>query len=70
MQAWCKLTGRESPPHWDYLMAFNMFRLASILQGIRFRATQGNAVSADAHSTGARARLLADAGWRLVQALG
>lgn len=51
-------------------MAFNMFRLASILQGIRFRATQGNAASADAHSTGARARLLADAGWRLVQAWG
>ena len=69
LQAWCRLTGRTPPSHWDYLMAFNMFRLAAILQGIRFRALQGNASSADAQSTGARARLLADAGWRLVQAL-
>lgn len=70
LQAWCRLTGREPPPHWHYLMAFNMFRLAAILQGIRFRAEQGNAASADAQSTGARARLLADAGWRLAQAMG
>lgn len=70
LQAWCRLTEREPPPHWDYLMAFNMFRLAAILQGIRFRAEQGNAASADAQSTGARARLLADAGWRLAQSLG
>lgn len=70
LQAWCRLTGREPPPHWGYLMAFNMFRLAAILQGIRFRAEQGNAASADAQSTGARARLLADAGWRLAQSLG
>lgn len=69
LQAWCQLTGRTRPPHWDYLMAFNMFRLAAILQGIRFRAEQGNAASADAQSTGARARLLADAGWRLAQSL-
>lgn len=69
LQAWCRLTGRPPPPHWDYLMAFNMFRLAAILQGIRWRAGQGNAASADAQSTGARARLLADAGWRLVQAM-
>ena len=69
LQAWCRLTGRTPPPHWDYLMVFNMFRLAAILQGIRFRAEQGNAASADAQSTGARSRLLADAGWRLAQSL-
>lgn len=68
LQAWCQRTGRAPPPHWEYLMAFNMFRLAAILQGIRFRAMQGNAASADAQSTGARARLLAEAGWRLAQA--
>ncbi len=66
--AWCQRTDRMPPPHWEYLIAFNMFRLAAILQGIRFRALQGNAASADAQSTGARARLLAEAGWRLAQA--
>ncbi|MEY4506128.1 MAG: hypothetical protein RL297_706 [Pseudomonadota bacterium] len=72
LQAWCRLSGRTAPngPDWEYLMAFNMFRLAAILQGIRHRALHGNAASADAVATGARARLLADAGWRVVQALG
>ena len=50
----------------DYLMAFNMFRMAAILQGILARALQGNAASADALQTGARARRLAEAGWRQV----
>ncbi len=72
LHAWCRLSGRAAPSreHWEYLMAFNMFRLAAILQGIRHRALQGNAASADASLTGARARLLADAGWRVVQGLG
>jgi aminoglycoside phosphotransferase (APT) family kinase protein len=72
LHAWCRLSGRTVPkgPDWEYLMALNMFRLAAILQGIRHRALQGNAASADAVATGARARLLADAGWRVVQALG
>jgi aminoglycoside phosphotransferase (APT) family kinase protein len=48
----------------DYLMAFNMFRMASILQGIMARARQGNAAAADAYATGTRARLMAEAGWR------
>lgn len=69
LQAWCRLTGREPPAHWEYLIAFNMFRLAAILQGIRFRAEGGNAASADAHSVGKRARVLADAGWRLAASL-
>ena len=69
LAAWCRLTGRTPPPHWNYLLAFNMFRLAAILQGIRARAAQGNAAAADAEATGARARALADAGWRLVQSL-
>ena len=63
------VTGRTPPPHWDYLMAFNMFRLAAILQGIRHRALLGNASAADAQSTGERARWLAEAGWRLAQSL-
>ncbi len=48
----------------DYAMAFNMFRMAAILQGIRARALQGNAAAGDAVATGERARRMAEAGWR------
>ena len=40
--------GRPPGATMDYLMAFNMFRMAAILQGILARAQQGNAAAADA----------------------
>ena len=54
----------------DYAMAFNMFRMAAILQGIRARALQGNAAAGDALATGERARRMAEAGWRQAQPTG
>ena len=53
-----------SPTVLDYLMAFNMFRMAAILQGILARSLQGNAAAHDAAATGERARRMAQAGWR------
>jgi aminoglycoside phosphotransferase (APT) family kinase protein len=61
--------GRVDAAHWDYVMAFNMFRMAAILQGILARSLQGNAAAADARATGQRARLMAEAGWRQAQGL-
>jgi aminoglycoside phosphotransferase (APT) family kinase protein len=55
-------TGRAGIAHLDYYLAYNMFRLAAILQGIAKRALDGTASSADAHTTGARARRVATAG--------
>jgi aminoglycoside phosphotransferase (APT) family kinase protein len=66
VQAYARRTGRPSLPDWDYYMAFNMFRMAAILQGIRQRALQGNAASAEAEQTGRLARPMAEAGWRQV----
>lgn len=62
------LAGRDLARAMDYLLAFNMFRMAAILQGILARARQGNAAAADAAATGARAQRLAEAGWRQAQA--
>ena len=69
VRAYCKRTGRESLPDWDYYMAFNMFRMAAILLGILARALQGSAASAEAEQTGRLARPMADAGWRQVMRL-
>jgi aminoglycoside phosphotransferase (APT) family kinase protein len=67
--AYCKRTGRApiSPQEWEVYIAFNMFRLTSILQGIMARALQGNASSAEAIETGKRARPLAEEAWRQVE---
>jgi len=61
---YCRLTGRESIPHFEYYLAYNMFRLAAILQGVKARALQGNAASAEALSAGGRTRAIADEGWK------
>jgi len=67
LQAYRQRSGRTELPHWTYYLAFNMFRMAAILQGILARARQGSAASADAERTGRQARPMAEAGWRLVQ---
>jgi aminoglycoside phosphotransferase (APT) family kinase protein len=66
---YCRQRGRApvDPQTWAYYLAFNMFRMASILQGVLARALQGNASSATALETGRRARPLAELGWHLVQ---
>ncbi|MDE2371524.1 MAG: phosphotransferase [Burkholderiales bacterium] len=67
--AYARRSGRAALPHWEYYLAFNMFRMAAILQGILARSRQGSAAAADAERTGRRARPMAEAGWRLVQAM-
>jgi aminoglycoside phosphotransferase (APT) family kinase protein len=69
--AYCRRTGRDPipPRDWEFYMAFNMFRLAGILQGVMARALQGNASSADAVEAGRRARPLAEEAWRQVERL-
>ncbi len=64
--AYCRRTGRSGIADWDYYLAFNMFRMAAILQGILARALQGSAAGADALETGRLAKPMAEAGWRQV----
>ena len=62
---YCRHAGRDSIPHWNFYLAFSMFRLASILQGVYARGLQGNAASAFALQRGAAARLIADRAWSI-----
>ncbi len=63
--AYCKRTGRGGvdPSTWDYYMAYNMFRLAAICQGIAKRVVEGTAASEHARDAGARAQPLGELGW-------
>ena len=65
--AYCRRTGRESLAHWDFYIAYNLFRIAAILQGIAKRALEGTASSAVAVEQGKRARPLAEMGWKIVE---
>jgi aminoglycoside phosphotransferase (APT) family kinase protein len=66
---YCRRTGRDGIPHWEFYMAYNMFRMAAILQGIMGRVVEGTAANLKARESGARARALAEAGWRRVEAM-
>jgi aminoglycoside phosphotransferase (APT) family kinase protein len=67
--AYCRRTRRSGIAHLDFYLAYNMFRLAAILQGIMGRVRDGTAAGEDAHDAGARARAVAEAGWRLAGGL-
>ncbi|HTQ77549.1 MAG TPA: phosphotransferase [Burkholderiales bacterium] len=69
VEAYCRRTGRTGvdPSTWDYYMAYNMFRLAAICQGIAKRVVDGTAASEHAREAGARARPLAELGWAQVE---
>lgn len=64
--AYCRKSGRDEVPHWNFYLAFSMFRLASILQGVYARGLKGNAASSYALERGAAARKIADIAWSLV----
>jgi len=71
VRRYCERTGRADPDavmaDWNFYLAYNMFRLAGILQGIAKRVEMGTASSAQARQTAANARPLAEMGWALAQ---
>jgi aminoglycoside phosphotransferase (APT) family kinase protein len=62
--AYCRRTGRDGLPDLDFYMAFNLFRLAGIVHGIKGRLVRGNASSAHAAEMVKRLEPLADLAWR------
>ncbi|HJV62409.1 MAG TPA: phosphotransferase [Albitalea sp.] len=71
VRRYCERTGRGDPDavmaDWNFYMAYNLFRMAGILQGIAKRVVDGTASSAQAKVAAAGARPLAEMGWRIAQ---
>lgn len=62
---YCKRTGKTiQPEDFNFYLAYNMFRMAGILQGIMKRYVDGTASSAQALKSGKSARAMAEMGWR------
>jgi len=64
LRAYAERTGRDAGTHWEFYLAFNLFRMAAILHGIAQRAASGSAAAADAAETGRKAGPLAELGWQ------
>ena len=56
---YCAKTGRDSVPQMDWYLAYNFFRLAAIIQGIKKRVIDGTASSAHARAMSERVQPLA-----------
>ena len=75
VRRYCERTGRVGAGHdvdavmadWNFYLAYNLFRIAGILQGIAKRVEAGTAASAQARQSAAGARPLAEMGWRFAQ---
>lgn len=67
LAAYCRRTGRAGIADWDFYVAFALFRLGAIAQGIMGRVITGTANDPNARLRGERARPLADAGWAVVE---
>ncbi|MCF8467166.1 MAG: phosphotransferase family protein [Sneathiella sp.] len=63
VKAYCERTGRDSIENWDFYAAYNMFRLAAILQGIVGRVKDGTASNKNAADVAVRVEPLAIRGW-------
>jgi aminoglycoside phosphotransferase (APT) family kinase protein len=68
---YCERTGLSTPQQlkadWSFYMAYNMFRIAAILQGIAKRVEAGTASSPQAAASGASARPMAALAWQFAQ---
>jgi aminoglycoside phosphotransferase (APT) family kinase protein len=67
--SYCARIGRApiEPGAWEFCMAYNLFRIACIRQGIMKRVLEGTAASRHASEAGKRARETAELAWRQVE---
>ena len=71
IRLYCDRTGLTTPEalkvDWSFYMAYNLFRIAAILQGIAKRVEAGTAASAQAVSSASGAKPLAQMAWKFAQ---
>ena len=73
VRRYCERTGRADirlvTQDWNFYLAYNLFRIAAILQGIAKRVSAGTASSSQAREAAAGAKPLAELGWTFAQRL-
>ncbi len=67
---YCSHAGIPPIANWGFYRAYNLFRVAAIIQGVVHRLQNGNAAASNAAELAARVRPLAQAGWLEARAAG
>jgi len=71
IRRYCERTRLATPDElkadWNFYMAYNLFRIAAILQGIAKRVEMGTASNAQAAESGRGARPMAELAWQFVE---
>ena len=71
VQRYCERTGRADVgtvmADWNFYMAYNLFRIAAIVQGIAKRVVDGTASSDQARETAKNAKPLAELAWSFAE---
>jgi len=70
VERYCQATGRDSLPDMNWLFAYNFFRLAGIMQGIKKRVIDGTASSAHARAMSERVQPLVDRAFEFAKRAG
>ena len=63
VERYCQATGRSGVPDMNWYFAYNFFRLAGIIQGIKKRVIDGTANSSHAKEMSSRVSPLAETAW-------
>lgn len=64
IDAYSNTTGLRPSEHWEFYMAYNLFRVAAILYGIAQRVADGTSAATDAVATAAKAAPLSEIAWQ------
>jgi len=67
LAAYCRRTGRAGIPRYDFYVAFNLFRLAAIMHGIRGRVMRGTSASVHAREMASSLEMFSRLGWNTVE---
>ena len=67
MEMYCENTGKDLSKNWEFYMAYNMFKIAGILQGILGRVRDGTAANKHAEERGMLVYPLPEAAWKIIE---
>lgn len=70
LDSYCRRTGRGETEHYDFYLAFNLFRFAAILHGIRGRYLRGTATNTEAKTRAEAFPVLAQMAWLEIESMG
>jgi aminoglycoside phosphotransferase (APT) family kinase protein len=70
VERYCAATGRDSVPDMNWYLAYNFFRLAGIIQGIKKRVIDGTATSSHAKAMSEKLSPLVEAAWSFAKKAG